>query len=548
MKLIKAIEKYPWISIICFTCIIMLPNLSGLWVNIMEARNFITAREMINDGNWLLTTLNGLPRYEKPPLPTFITAIFGWIFGLQNIFWLRFPTVIMVCTTGICSYLITEQFVSKSKALLSGFIAVSSFYILMICHEAPWDIYAHAFMLVAIVHLLKAFHSPHYKNIPIATIFIALSVLCKGPVSIYALLFPLLLSYASIYGIKNKLIIKTSVALVVGSIIGSIWFVYVRLADPEAFIKIVSAEASNWTSYEMKPFYYYWSFFLQSGMWIIPALISLIYPYLKNRVINKKAYQFSLLWIIFALLLLSIIPEKKSRYLVPVLIPLAINCSFYIEYLIRKFPNYLTKLEKVPAYFNFGGLGILGFIVPPIAYFVFIEQAQLVRIEFIVFTTIIYVISAILVVHIFYKKNMQTAFYTTLLFFAVCCALGFPMVLKFQNQNKAFASITMLRAEVLEQKLDIFIWDTISPEMLWDYGTKLPLIKNNGTTPLLPADDKFGLLVSNKEALLKSELTTDYHFVEKYTFNRNTLHESSRRHKDRNIIYYYILTKKQAID
>ncbi|HNQ27790.1 MAG TPA: glycosyltransferase, partial [Aquaticitalea sp.] len=41
-------------------------------VSIMEARNFITAREMVDDGNWLLTTMNGEARYEKPPLPTWL--------------------------------------------------------------------------------------------------------------------------------------------------------------------------------------------------------------------------------------------------------------------------------------------------------------------------------------------------------------------------------------------------------------------------------------------------------------------------------------------
>ncbi|HIK87348.1 MAG TPA: hypothetical protein EYG07_02500, partial [Alphaproteobacteria bacterium] len=35
-------------------------------VGIMEARNFQTAKEMVEDNNWLLPTLNGEPRYQKP--------------------------------------------------------------------------------------------------------------------------------------------------------------------------------------------------------------------------------------------------------------------------------------------------------------------------------------------------------------------------------------------------------------------------------------------------------------------------------------------------
>ena len=77
-------KNYVWILIIvCFA--IFFVNLDVLYPNIMEARNFITAREMVSDGNWLLTTMNGEPRYEKPPLPTWLAAISGMIFGFESV-------------------------------------------------------------------------------------------------------------------------------------------------------------------------------------------------------------------------------------------------------------------------------------------------------------------------------------------------------------------------------------------------------------------------------------------------------------------------------
>ncbi len=50
-------------------------NLEAIYINIMEARNFITAREMLVDGNWIFTTINGEPRYQKPPLPTWMERV-----------------------------------------------------------------------------------------------------------------------------------------------------------------------------------------------------------------------------------------------------------------------------------------------------------------------------------------------------------------------------------------------------------------------------------------------------------------------------------------
>lgn len=548
MVLIKTIEKYPKLSIICLTCLLMLPNISGLWVNIMEARNFITAREMLHDGNWILTTLNGLPRYEKPPLPTFITAIFGWIFGLQNIFWLRLPTVIMVCITGIYTYLFSKQFRLKTQALVSGLIAVSSFYILMICHEAPWDIYAHAFMLIAIVHMLRAYHSENRWDVPISAVFIACSVLSKGPISIYVLLLPFLLAYGIVYGVKNKFALKTAVPLIIGILLGSIWFIYVRIADAQAFIEIVSTETANWTSYQMKPFYYYWTFFLQSGLWSIPAFIGLLYPYLRKRVSNKKAYNLSFLWTIFALILLSVIPEKKSRYLMPVLIPLAINTGFYIEYLIRTFPSLKHKYETVPVYINFGGLGILGLISPVVAYSVFPDKIADILPQFLLTSALLFALALILTLNVFRKNNMRSAFYLTLFFFAGFNVSAFPLLLKFQNMNKAFSPITNLKTEANKQHLQVYQLDTISPEMLWDYGSSIPVINTESGEYKFPETDKFYLLVNNKNNLFNSNATKIYNVVDKETFDRNIFPQNSKKHKPRNIVYAYIFTKKDTKD
>ena len=49
------------LTVLLLSCIpLFLVHLGELAVNIMEARNFITAREMLVDDNWLLTTITAL--------------------------------------------------------------------------------------------------------------------------------------------------------------------------------------------------------------------------------------------------------------------------------------------------------------------------------------------------------------------------------------------------------------------------------------------------------------------------------------------------------
>src|SRR5680860_1572494 len=170
----------------------------------MEARNFITAREMLTHNNWIFTTMNELPRYEKPPLPTWLTAISAWLFGIQNLFAYRLP------------------------AALSALMLFLIFY-------------------------------------------------------------------------------------------------------------------------------------------------------------KLQAYQFYLLWTLITVVLLSIIPEKKSRYLLPAIIPLAVTTAFYVEYVIKNFKLKLTKLEKFPIYLNFFLLTLIALAIPFIFYYVLGEALWEMRTLFILF-------------------------------------------------------------------------------------------------------------------------------------------------------------------
>ena len=92
--MIKLIEKYPILSLLLFVIEMLGFTIDSIPVSIMEARNFISAREMLTDDNWILTTMNGEARYEKPPLPTWITAIFGYLFGIKSVLALRWPALL----------------------------------------------------------------------------------------------------------------------------------------------------------------------------------------------------------------------------------------------------------------------------------------------------------------------------------------------------------------------------------------------------------------------------------------------------------------------
>ena len=199
--------KDNYILLLIFTCIaIFFVNLDALYVNIMEARNFITAREMLHDGNWILTTLNGEPRYQKPPLPTWLTAISASIFDLKNLFALRLPAALITIVLVIFLFKTAIKFTqNKSYAFISSLILSTSFYVIFAGRNGQWDIFTHGFMMVCIYQLFLFFTSEEgkYQRVLIAGLFFGMSFMSKGPVSLYALLLPFLISFGIVYKFKN---------------------------------------------------------------------------------------------------------------------------------------------------------------------------------------------------------------------------------------------------------------------------------------------------------------------------------------------------------
>lgn len=539
--MIKLIEKYPILSLFLFVIVMLGFTIDAIPVSIMEARNFISAREMLTDNNWILTTMNGEARYQKPPLPTWITAVFGYFFGIKSVLALRWPALLFLTSIGITTYLLSKKLeLTKAHNLVNGFIVLTSFYVIGITIEAPWDIYAHGFMLMALYQLFQLFQN---GKTPIThrllfVLFLAGSILSKGPVSLYVLFLPYVISYGIVYNFKGGTLhfLKLISLLVFGIVLGGWWYFYVRIADPETFNAIATRETSNWSSYNVRPFYYYWSFFVQSGLWTIPAFISLLYPYLKTRVSNLKAYRFSFFWTIVSVILLSIIPEKKSRYLMPVLIPLAINIGFYIDYLIREFKTLKSKKEIIPVYFQFGLIATIAMLFWVIWFFSSDVLKGILLVRFII-TALVLLVIGILIFKNLIGKNIKHVFYLIIAFMMSLGLLGIPFVKVYTQKEYRPVS------ELNTKNIKLYYLGSVAPEVIYNYGDKIPSIKTEEGY-IIPSEKQFRLLTNklNPQSIEPLSKLYNIEFVE--TYDLNTSIKDSRGYKKRLVNQLYKLTRR----
>jgi len=527
--------------LIVVTGLLLFSGLDKIEVNIMEARNFISAREMVQNKEYLLTTLNNEPRYQKPPLPTLLTAISGAVFGFESLYALRLPVVAITFLLVFIFYYFSKQTgLNTEQSLNNALILISSFYIFFAGRDNQWDMYTHSLMMVCIYFLWKMLSedSRELRNSTLAGVFLGLSFLSKGPISLYVLLIPFLISFALVYHFSfRKKILYLLFVFLAGLALGSSWYIYVSFKDPEHFKMIANRETSNWTSYEVKPFYYYWNFFIQSGLWTIPSLTALIYPYLRKRVENIKAYRFAILWTIVSVLFLSFVPEKKVRYLVPVLIPLALTTGFYIEYLIKNFNTITDKKEKTWIIFSFGIIALIGFIYPFALVFLFKSGISEYLPLFIISTLLIWPLSFFIIKGLI-DRNFRRILYSVISIFILIVMTMIPLRAGILL-NPGFASAR--EAQVFEKQYNIKTYglNEIAPEIIWNFGKPIPLLQVDGEHVSLPSQHSFALVAPRGDSAVIKNRFTGYKIEKKYRIDMNY----DLKDKDRLIKEYYILTR-----
>jgi len=546
MNILKILYKnHPVLLLLLLGVLVFITNLDVLMVNIMEARNFISAREMLTHNNWIFTTMNEAARYEKPPFPTWLTALSAAVFGIENLFAYRLPAALTSIFLLVIFYKLQLLLkIRKNLAFLSSLILMTSFYIVFSGRDGQWDIFTHAFMMGCIYFLIHIFkyESKSYLYASIAGLFFGASLLSKGPVSLYALFLPFLISYALTYRFSD-LKIKWKPLLLflfVGIVSGGWWWVVVHYFDTAAFTEVAELESGRWLNYNVRPIWYYWSFFTQSGIWTIPAFLSLFYWYLKPRVSNFKAYKFYILWTLFSVILLSIIPEKKSRYLLPVLIPLAMTTGFYVEYIIKNFGKKLTKLEQFPVYLNFLILSIIALGAPIILYYFFGADIWEKALTFILFSVVMILIGGTILFALF-KKKPKLLFGLQFLMILAILNFGFPLAELISPHNND-PNITDLIAIEKAENISIYEASGIIPEFLFEYGKPIPIVRNENALPTTANSQKFGILVNNEDNPEWKENFENYNFKLVNTWDLNPT--MAKGQNNRLIRNFYILTKK----
>ncbi|UII29655.1 glycosyltransferase family 39 protein [Fulvivirga ulvae] len=449
----------------------------------MEARNFISAREMLESGNWMIPTLNGQTRIRKPPLPTWLTTASIGVAGNPNsLMALRLPAALIATVMVFFLYgLVKDVFQNSHTAFYSAAVLASCYMFIEEAKTGAWDIYCNAFMLGAIWMLYRASKYNLLKHWISSGIFMGLSFMSKGPVSFYAMLLPYLLAFfLSKYKFERPTWGGVVLCILTMLLISAAWPLYLYLKIPDIATQIAGEESGAWINRHNRPIWFYLHFPLFTGIWAFATLFAFYKFKALQRIFSAKGMKLVLFWFLFTLFLLSVVPEKKERYFLPALPPLAVLIGALISHHIElyrrgrgtdKASHIFVDVQAVLSLMVTLGITFIAWQ--------FGLKTGEVGISFFICIVILGLVIAAAFAMVLWKKKewVYPLSLATMLFFGIAI---WPLIPRIKQDNPSYRDLREVRDIPAFGAEPIYSTAPLNPVRIWEVGRKVNMITNAG--------------------------------------------------------------------
>lgn len=344
-----------------------------------EVKTIVTGREIIADGQWLIPTMNGELRLDKPPLAAWVASFVESAYP-RNLSAQRAPIALMGLMWAMFFYGVARYMERrKGFAEVATLVFITCYNVIYFGRVVSRDIYAYAFMMGALYFLLRLFYDSRYFAIPhkwrwalLAGLMMGLSFLSNGSVAFYSMLLPfvMVMTYYRRPDMTGRWLPLLALILVCLATFGW-WYVYLFTYHQDAIRDAISNEFKIWMGGHTRPWFYYWRFFSEMGIWAPFTLAALVVPYWNKRLSTKRVYKTSISWLAIGLVLLSLVPQKEMSDLIALAPPCALVVACLIYYYSERWPS--DKWGKMLFYVNGYLIALILFALP---FFVYIRMVN----------------------------------------------------------------------------------------------------------------------------------------------------------------------------
>jgi 4-amino-4-deoxy-L-arabinose transferase-like glycosyltransferase len=336
---VTGLRARPWMLLAWVASLVLLLAFLGTppVQRTQEARVLVTAREMLQLGgnHWLIPTMNGRLRLEKPPLAYWLTAAAFAIGGVNE--WAgRVPAAICGWLAIAVVCLCSAHFFDRRAAFFAVAALLGGLMFYRHVRLAETDAWVMLFDTCAIVTIWRgaeALDPETAESRGAATgwflasgVFIALAALAKGVPALFVLLF---LAAAALEW-RDRPVLRRwlmSGAPIVTVVIGLAWYAYIAQAIGVrtflAELKALRGEDHAASNIEYPPQ-------LLRGLlpWTGFTLAAIVAAAMNWR--RDRRVRVLLIWCASILLPLLLAPQKQYHYLMPLYPPLAILTGWFL--------------------------------------------------------------------------------------------------------------------------------------------------------------------------------------------------------------------------
>jgi 4-amino-4-deoxy-L-arabinose transferase-like glycosyltransferase len=281
------------------------------------------AREMVADGQWLVTHVNGIVNSHKPPLFFWLIALFSLPFGAVTEFTARLPSVLAALGTLFLVMRLGRRWFGPRTAALAGSLLATTY---MFWDKARWSQIDSllCFLIWVALSAFDAWRSGDADGRRAGALFwcaAALAVLAKGPVGLLLPLGIVILFLAVERDLGSWRSFAPLLGPLVFVLVAGSWAVATSLWGPADY-SVIGALREHFVERGMhgmhhaQPFWYYTERLPLSLLpWtgLLPGALVVAW---RNRR-SSTGLRLSLVAAVFVVVFFSISTEKRDLYVLP---------------------------------------------------------------------------------------------------------------------------------------------------------------------------------------------------------------------------------------
>jgi len=324
------------------SALIALWGLTGSSLDSHECLVSVTAREMVQSGNYVVPTMNGVPRLKKPPLSYWLVAGISRLTGQCNEWAARLPSAAAGFLSAIAILYFVSRWTSLRTGLLSTCVWVTSVAYVEWSHNARAEMLMTVFCTVCLLAFfdIQRYQSRRRRRAVVALFWVSFAGanLAKGPIPFPVVFLPIL-AYALLRKKKRLLgrlhplaglLLMLPIVLPWPIMIGVHLNWDLTLWRNEVFSRFGGQYDSRG-----RPFYYYLpNMFKYAAPWVVVLPIALLSPFYRVWGRRRPVMLYLWLWFAVGLLFFTLSEGKRPHYILPQMPAAAILIGIVLDDLV----------------------------------------------------------------------------------------------------------------------------------------------------------------------------------------------------------------------